>query len=48
LDLDLDLIIIVVVFLLASKSFVYRLVVAEFSYTSLGHDIQSNSYAISA
>jgi len=45
--LDLDLLIIIFIFLLASKSCLYRLVVAESSYTSLGHGIKSKSHAIS-
>ena len=43
--LDLDLFVFIVVFLLASKSCMYFSVVADSSYTSLGQDIKSNSYA---
>jgi uncharacterized membrane protein len=46
--LDLDVIVIIIIFLLASKSCLYHLPVAEFSYTSLGQGIYSKSYAISA
>ena len=43
--LDLDLFVFIVVFLLASKSCLYLSVVAESSYTSLGHSIKSKTYA---
>ena len=46
--LDLDLIVFIIIFLLASKSCLYHLADAEFSYTSLGQSIYSKSYAISA
>jgi len=46
--LDLDILVFIVIFLLASKSCLYHLAVAEFSYTSLGQSIYSKTYAISA
>jgi len=43
--LDLDLLVFIVIFLLASKSCLYRFPVSVTSYTSLGQTTQSKTYA---